>query len=116
MLSHSARPVMLIYNTPWWAPDPNAGCHSGGGCAYPPRVRHLDDWTRFVRATLRRYPEVRAVEVWNEPNLARFWAPRPDPERYAMLLRAAFAGVRAAGSDAPCSSAGCWRPSSTAAA
>ena len=25
-------------------------------------------------------------EVWNEPNFAAFWCPRPQPARYAKLL------------------------------
>ena len=101
MRQYSARPVMLLYNAPWWAQDRDASCPGENACAYPPRLRNLDDWTRFVRAALRRYPEVRAVEVWNEPNLARFWAPRPDPKRYSMLLRAAYAGVASTGVDVP---------------
>jgi MYXO-CTERM domain-containing protein len=32
-------------------------------------------------------------EVYNEPNLARFWAPKPDATRYGALCKAAIAGV-----------------------
>ena len=35
-------------------------------------------------------------EVWNEPNLARFWPPRPDAHAYATLAAAAIAAMTAA--------------------
>ncbi len=43
----------------------------------------------FVRATASRYgpDRVQAWEVWNEPNISDFWAAKPDPEAYAVLLR-----------------------------
>ena len=58
---------------------PRAACHGAAECAFPPRAEHLDAWRRFVRRAVERYPDVRAIEVWNEPNLSRFWAPRPTP-------------------------------------
>ncbi|GAA4669892.1 hypothetical protein [Nocardioides nanhaiensis] len=43
----------------------------------------------FVSAAARRYgPTVAAWEIWNEPNLERFWD-APDPEGYARLVAAA---------------------------
>ncbi|HYU60562.1 MAG TPA: hypothetical protein VEK39_07370 [Solirubrobacterales bacterium] len=101
MQQYATRPVMLLYNAPWWARDPHARCPGKADCAYPPRTRHLDDWRRFVRAAVSRYPDVRAVEVWNEPNLARFWAPRAEPRRYSMLLGAAHDAVAATGLGVP---------------
>jgi hypothetical protein len=35
-------------------------------------------------------------EIWNEPNVDRFWPPRPNAGEYATLLRAAAAGIRRA--------------------
>jgi hypothetical protein len=55
---------------------------------------------------VERYPGVRAIEVWNEPNLSRFWAPRPDPQRYAQLLAAADDAVDSTGSASPVISGG----------
>src|SRR5439155_16083437 len=37
---------------------------------------------------------VAAWEVWNEPNIAAFWSPKPDPVLYARLLAAAAAAIR----------------------
>jgi hypothetical protein len=90
--AYAAHPVMLLYNAPEWARDPNARCRSEV-CAYAPRPKYDRRWRQFVRAAVSRYPGVRAVEIWNEPNLSRFWAPRPDPRRYATLLRIAHDAV-----------------------
>ena len=106
MRQYAAHPIMVLYNAPWWARDPHARCHADADCAYPPRVKRLDEWRRFVRRATARYPDVRAIEVWNEPNLARFWAPRADPQRYARLLAAAHDAATAAGATAPVISGG----------
>ena len=37
-----------------------------------------------------------AVEIWNEPWLSFFWRPNPEPARYAQLVRAASAAIKAA--------------------
>jgi hypothetical protein len=106
MRRYSAEPVMVLYNAPVWSRDPKAACAGDAECAYPPRVKHLDAWRRFVRRAVERYPDVRAIEVWNEPNLARFWAPRPEPARYAQLLAAADDAVDSTGSTKPVLSGG----------
>jgi hypothetical protein len=101
MRKHTARPVMLLFNAPHWARDPGATCPSSLLCAYPPLTQYDSDWSKFVKAAVARYPEVRAIEVWNEPNLGRFWAPAPDPVRYATLLKLAHEAAISAGGTAP---------------
>lgn len=55
----------IVAYTPGWATDGTAG--SGA-----PRSR--DDWRRFCAAAAGRYAGSIAVwEIWNEPNLDRFW-------------------------------------------
>jgi hypothetical protein len=98
--SYTAEPVMLLYNAPGWARDPRARCRAET-CAYPPRPKYDRRWKRFVRAAVSRYPDVRAIEIWNEPNLSRFWAPRADPKRYATVLRLAHDAIVAANGTAP---------------
>jgi hypothetical protein len=57
----------------------------------------------FVEAVGRRYPQVRFVQLWNEPNLAKYLAPQwsrgrlAGAARYRQMLNAAFAGLRRAG-------------------
>ena len=71
----------------------------------PPRK--LDDLVAYAEELVRRYgpdgefwrdnaglpaKHVTRWEVWNEPNHAAFWRPRPDPEAYAEM----YARVRSA--------------------
>ena len=46
---------------------------------------------------MRRLPRMLALEVWNEPNLPRFFAPQPSPAGYSRLLRAAGRAARLSG-------------------
>lgn len=43
----------------------------------------------------KRYPQVDVWQVWNEPNIPGFWAPKTDPEGYGRLLLASVQGLRA---------------------
>jgi polysaccharide biosynthesis protein PslG len=95
MLAAGIRPVVLVYGTPEWARHrgwnrPGA-CRVPHGklCSYPPSRRHLSDWRTFIEALMRHFPQMLALEVWNEPNLPRFFAPHPSPALYSRLLRAA---------------------------
>jgi len=54
-------------------------------------------WKRFVGAVVGRYKG--AVRWWipaNEPNLPRYWHPRPDAKAYVALLRATREAAKAA--------------------
>jgi len=57
------------------------------------------------------YRPIRVWEIWNEPNLRRFWGGRPpDPVEYRRVLAAGRAGLRAADPQARVVSAGlAWR-------
>ena len=98
----SVSPVMVLYNAPTWARDPDATCpHPPGPCAYPPLPAYDGEWKDFVEAAAARYPAVRAIEIWNEPNIALFWAPAAEPQRYVELLASAHEAAEAAGVSAP---------------
>jgi hypothetical protein len=101
MQRHTALPVMLLYNAPAWARDPAATCPSANPCAYPPLAKNDHRWKQFVQAAVSRYRNVRAIEIWNEANIGRFWAPAADPTRYSTILRMAHEGAVAAKSTAP---------------
>lgn len=100
------RPLMMVYNAPEWARDPTATCPVAAPCAYPPAPEHDGAWRDFVEAAVERYPDLLALEVWNEPNIGRFWAPAPSPERYAAVLEAAHEGLVAARGAVPVLSGG----------
>ena len=96
------RPLLAIVFAPHWAWAPGIECNQyKEGCTYPPGLAHDADWRAFVASVLRRYPDAVAVEVWNEPNLAGFWRPRPDAARYAHLLRQAARAVRSVAPSVP---------------
>jgi polysaccharide biosynthesis protein PslG len=107
MLAAGIRPVVLAYDAPTWARRPDwerpGTCRAAHGelCAYPPSRRHLSDWRAFIEALTRRLPQMVALEVWNEPNLPRFFAPAPSPALYSRLLGAAHRAARAATATAP---------------
>ncbi|MDH3227353.1 MAG: hypothetical protein OEM67_09745 [Thermoleophilia bacterium] len=104
--------MFSFYTTPAWASP------SGRANAAP----RLADAGRFSRALATRYsgayappgaqplPEVRRIEVWNEPNLPFFYAPqcrrsgrkivRTAPRRYSALLRVAYREIHRANTDA----------------
>ena len=83
------RVVVSVYAAPRWA--------SGSSYQYTP-PRRGRDYARFVGFLARRYRGlgVAGYEIWNEPNLSRFWGwRRPSARRYVKLLRAASRAVRA---------------------
>jgi hypothetical protein len=77
----------ILYTRPW-ARLAGTSSHS------PPS--DLEEYAHFVRTAVQRYAAmgVHAYEIWNEPNIAVFWAPRPDPARYAQLLKLAYVAVK----------------------
>jgi polysaccharide biosynthesis protein PslG len=49
-------------------------------------------YARFAAAVVRHFAPlgVKHYELWNEPNLATFWRPQPNAERYSALVTAAY--------------------------
>jgi hypothetical protein len=91
----------IAYSAEWAASGPTE--------YHPPR--DPAEYANFCRRLVERYGPngtfwrdnpgldarpIRAVEIWNEPWLAYFWRPNPDPAAYARLVRAAATAVRAA--------------------
>jgi hypothetical protein len=80
------EPLLVIYGSPSWAngvPDSTPGQY----LHVPPRGAAFDAWlahySDFLAAAVERYHDyVRRWEIWNEPNLAAFWRPQPDPDAY----------------------------------
>ena len=97
-LARGIRPIFHITGSPEWAED-RGGCPLVS-CLYPPRVDELAELRELATLIALRYPEAAAIEVWNEPNLATYWA-RPDPARYVEVLEAIDSGAAAAGSEIP---------------
>ena len=94
----------VVHRTPGWA-----ATRPGAGSASPPRGTAA--YTRFLTALVGRYgpngslwgeqpalPRVpiRAWQIWNEPNLTRYWATQPFAKPYVKLLRASRRALRGA--------------------
>jgi polysaccharide biosynthesis protein PslG len=76
---HGLELLPMVAYVPAWANG------SGELWAFP----DSDAFEDFFATALRRYPQIRAWEIWNEPNFERFSKPRPDPAGFVELLRAA---------------------------
>jgi hypothetical protein len=82
------RVLAVIKDTPPWA---------RGGAGEPTTApTNASDYAAFAAAAVRRYAPmgVRHFELWNEPNIVRFWKPRPDPVHYVELVKAAYAAMK----------------------
>lgn len=86
-----------IFGTPVWAssrPDaPGKSIWQDYPAAYAPAK--ISDLTDFLNVLVRRYPEIKIWEPWNEPNLpgqSIFW--RGSPEEYAALLKASYETIK----------------------
>jgi hypothetical protein len=97
------RILPVVEATPRWAARPPRDITS------PPRSPAT--FARFVAALVSRYgPEgsfwaerpdlprvpIRHWQIWNEPNLTRYWSKQPFARSYVRLLRAAYRAVHAA--------------------
>jgi arabinogalactan endo-1,4-beta-galactosidase len=61
---------------------------------YPPK--DADAFAAYASNLARRYPQILAWEVWNEPNTSFFWRPAVDAAAYTNLLEKTYLAVKAA--------------------
>lgn len=94
MIDRGIRPLLSVMGSPKWAWRRWTLCFPAAECHVPPDRIYDADWARFVSEVARRYPLAAGIEIWNEPNLALFFHPAPDPQRYTELLRVAYAAVK----------------------
>lgn len=85
--------VTLAFAPKWANPRVAASCPPAGDCLLPPSPAMLGRWRDFVRRTVRAFPRA-AVEIWNEPNVSRFWFPAIDPAAYERLVATTWRVVR----------------------
>ncbi|MCB0253255.1 MAG: beta-galactosidase, partial [Anaerolineae bacterium] len=74
---HGLKLLVRVDREPAWAGPP------------PQNTQHLVD---FLNALATRYKgRIDAIQIWNEPNLAREWGNQPpNPAQYAQMLRASY--------------------------
>lgn len=91
--ANGGKVLAMLGYTPAWA---NGGSSDD---KFPPAAGFEDEWQEFCRRFAERYiPEgVRVFELWNEPNISRFWKPAPSVSQYlSRVLIPGAAGLRAA--------------------
>jgi hypothetical protein len=89
--AHHVQLEPIVSFTPAWA---NGGA---GPFAYP---TDPNTFREFMTEAMKRYPDIPAWEIWNEPNTAQFSPPRPNPSKFVAMVRAASRARTAAGSHA----------------
>jgi hypothetical protein len=105
------KPLWVVQRAPTWATSMLDLCPPAPAGNCPPADKRLGAWRSFVKNVVLRYPESAGIEVWNEPNLHRFWGTFVDPGRYSRVLSNAYAGVQdAVGQLAPSMPAGWSMP------
>ena len=97
MTARGVRPLFILMFAPEWTWKGDYPCTQfGQDCRFPPGHRHDSEWSQIAGLLARRYPKAAGIEIWNEPNLASFWGPKPDAARYTTLLRLAHRAVKRA--------------------
>ena len=86
----------ILDATAYW--DTTAACRKGSHdtTICPPSSNA--DFAQFATAAVRRYKNrgVGAWEIWNEPNIASNWWPKPDPAAYTQMLTTVSSAVHGA--------------------
>ncbi len=99
--AHNLQIIGVAGYSPWWAR--RADCPPGELHCFP---QNASDYGRFMGAAAQRYgsrsadPRLRgSIQVWslwNEPNHKPYSMPKPDPDKYAAMLKSAYAAIKAA--------------------
>ena len=114
LAEREVTPIVSVYNAPAWA---TGGRYEPPGYQINTAAPDPDDFADFMAALATRYagdfaspggeklPELRYVEIWNEPNLQGFFRPqfegdRPvSLDRYAAMVKAAYPVMKEANPD-----------------
>jgi hypothetical protein len=86
---------------PWAATSASAGSSA-------PTPASPSQYATFAAQVAARFAPagVKVFEIWNEPNIADFWQPTPDPRAYTELLQASYPAIKRAAPSATVISAG----------
>jgi len=80
---------ILCYGAKWWK-DRTA----------PLKDEEFEQYANYVYETVKRYKDHFTYwSVWNEPNILPFWAPEPNADHYAKLLKLAYKSAKRADPD-----------------
>jgi len=80
---------ILCYGAKWWK-DRTA----------PLKDEEFEQFANYVYETVKHYKDHFTYwSVWNEPNILPFWAPEPNADHYAKLLKLAYQSAKRADPD-----------------
>ncbi len=107
LAAKGVRVVPSIWGNPSWV---------AGYTAHPPldRPQDVQAWQTFLKAIVARYGPggaywkgpfrskhptatplpMQAYQIWNEPNLKKYFTPYPAPKTYGRLLKAAHSAIK----------------------
>ncbi len=108
LASHGVRAFPAFWGNPEWV---------YGSSSRPPidRPRSIQAWQAFLKAAVARYGPggaywstkyrqlygphatplpIQSWQIWNEPNLSKYFGPSPSPRRYAQLLRISHNAIK----------------------
>lgn len=97
---HDIELIVRIDRPPAWArlqqaatPRFQAGLQENGDSTGPPD--DYQDYVNFVATVVTRYPQLRYIQIWNEPNLAYEWNwELPNPVAFTELLTRTATAIR----------------------
>jgi hypothetical protein len=81
----------ILAYSPRWNAHPGCTIGSRTECAPADSIA----FANFAAAAAAHFPQVTYWEIWNEPNLIRFWSPSPNAIDYVIMLNAAYAAIKA---------------------
>lgn len=82
--------LAMVAQTPAYARPAGSSAYRG-----PATDAERAGYVGFVDALAQRYQgRIAAYEIWEAPNIAAQWSPRPDPGSYAALLSAASSAIK----------------------
>lgn len=104
--TYGLRSLPIIDYTPAWARP--VTCQESDTCAPASSVA----FATFAARATERYASlgVHDWEVWNEPNIEKFWQPTPSPKNYTSLLQATYASIKSVDPTANVISGGLSQP------
>ncbi len=95
MVDRGIRPLLVLIGSPCWAQaSPCEGLDH-------PAPQHYSDFAAFAARAAQRYGDAIGIELWNEPNSAKFWGGPPDPAAYAALVQETAPAIQAANPHVP---------------
>jgi hypothetical protein len=108
LAAHGIRAVPSVWGNPNWIPGSSSTPPIGG-------TPSQQKWRTFLKALVQRYGPngeywgaryhsqfganavplpITSWQIWNEPNLKKYFAPAPSPGQYARLLQISYPSIK----------------------